>query len=164
MEPIETVGKMVLAEGDVADRMALRDLVERYAQAVDRRDIDTVVSLFTEDGVLLSHLTPGTEERPLERRGHDDLRRGLGLGLAVYSSTTHLIGGQVIDHVAGDAAAGTTACLAHHVYEDDEGGRRLTVMAIRYEDRYHRDGGGWRFAERRLRLQWSDDRPLTARS
>ena len=155
---------MMPLEGDVADRIALRDLVERYAQAVDRGDVDTVVSLFTEDGVLLTHLTPESEETPLERRGHESLRRGLGLGLAVYSTTTHVIGGQVIDHLAGDEAAGTTTCLAHHVYEGDDGGERLTVMAIRYEDRYRRQRGGWRFAERRLRLQWSDDRPLTQRS
>lgn len=149
-------------EGRLADRIALRELVERYAQAVDQRDIDTVVNLFTEDGVLLSHLMPGTEETPLERRGHDQLRRSMELGLARYTSTTHVIATQVVD-LAGDDASGTTTCLAHHVYAGDESGERLLVMAICYRDRYRRQHGSWRFAERRLELQWSDDRPLTGR-
>jgi hypothetical protein len=76
---------------------------------------------------------------------------------------THVVGGQVLDHLGAADARGTTACLAHHVYTDDRGAERLLVLAIRYEDRYLRQEGSWRFAERRLRLQWSDDRPLTPR-
>jgi uncharacterized protein (TIGR02246 family) len=149
-------------EGDSADRIELRDLVERYAFAVDAGDIDGVVNLFTDNGVMLSHLMPGTEEEPFERRGRDQLRRALELGLAQYEQTTHLIGGHVIE-LDGDEADGTTACLAHHVYSTDGGEERLFVMAIRYHDRYVKEHGLWRFAERRLRLEWSDDRALAGR-
>lgn len=142
-----------------SDRLALRDLVERYAWAVDARDIVGVVGLFVEDGVMLSHLLPGTEETPFERRGHDQLRRALELGLAQYDRTTHVIGGQTVDLV-GDDADGTTVCLAHHVYRADGGEERLLVMAIRYHDRYTKVGGSWRFAQRRLRLEWREDRSL----
>jgi ketosteroid isomerase-like protein len=157
------VAEVATPRGDPADHVALRDLVERYARAVDSGDIETVVGLFAEDGVLLSHLLPGTEETPFERSGHDQLRRGLQRGLSQYRVTTHLIGGQVIDDISGDDATGTTSCLAHQVYATDQGEERVIVLAIRYEDRYRRLHGGWRFAERRLRLQWSDDRPLSAR-
>jgi ketosteroid isomerase-like protein len=153
---------VVAGENDVTDRMALRDLVERYALAVDNRDLDTVVELFIDDGILLSHLMPGTEKTPLARQGHDELRRVLKLGLAQYMATTHVIGGHVIE-LAGDEATGDTTCIAHHVYQGDDVEIRLLVMAIHYEDRYRRQQGRWRFAERRLRLQWSEDRPLTAR-
>jgi uncharacterized protein (TIGR02246 family) len=148
-------------ESDGADRIALRDLVERYALAVDARDIDTVVNLFTEDGVMLSHLMPGTEGTPLERQGHEQLRRALELGLAQYRRTTHVIGGQVIQ-IEGDESVGTVACLAHHVYGTDQGDERLLVMAIRYHDHYSKRQGSWRFAERRLRLEWREDRPLSS--
>jgi ketosteroid isomerase-like protein len=147
-------------QGDSPDRSALRDLVERYALAVDSRDIDRVVDLFTEDGVLLSHLMPGTEETPLERRGHEKLRRALELGLAQYTATTHLIGGQAVE-VQGDTAEGTTVCLAHHLYGAD-GGDRLLLMAIRYYDTYAKEHGVWRFSQRRLRLDWREDRPLAS--
>lgn len=144
---------------DSEDRMALRDLVERYAMAVDARDIDTVVGLFTDDGVMLSHLDPGTEETPFERRGRAQLRRALERGLARYRSTTHVIGGQVIE-LDGSGGRGTTACLAHHVYDAEDGAERLLVMAIRYHDRYVKAGGRWRFGERRLKLEWRHDHPL----
>lgn len=156
---------MAHLEADSADHIALRDLVERYALAVDARDVDAVAQLFSEDGVMLSHLLPGTEETPSEHRGHEQLRRALELGLARYTRTTHVIGGQVVE-LEGDEADGTTACLAHHVYAtgdgagDDAGGERLLVMAIRYHDRYVKQHGLWRFAERRLRLEWREDRPL----
>jgi ketosteroid isomerase-like protein len=150
---------MAQLDGDSADRIALRDLVERYAWAVDARDIDAEVGLFAEEGVLLSHLMAGTEETPLERRGHTQLRRALELGLAQYQRTTHVIGGQVVE-LAGDEARGTTQCLAHHVYRAGDGADRLLVMAIRYHDRYCKQDGSWRFAERRLRLEWRDDRSL----
>ncbi len=144
---------------DTEDRIELRALVERYAQAVDANDTAAVVALFTEDGRLLSHLMPGTEVDPLVRTGHDQLRRALDAGLALYRQTTHVIGGQVLE-LDFDGASGTTVCLAHHVYDAAAGGRRLLIMAIRYEDSYVRRHGMWRFAERRLRLDWRDDRPL----
>lgn len=149
---------MASLEFDTAHRLELRALVERYAQAVDARDFDTVVHLFTEDGVLLSHLNPGTEHTPLERRGRDQLHHALETGLSRYRSTTHLIGGHAAE-LDGDVADGMTVCLAHHLY-DLEGGSRMLVMAIRYEDRYAKHHGLWRFTQRRLRLEWREDRPF----
>jgi ketosteroid isomerase-like protein len=146
---------------DTEDRLELRVLVEEYARAVDAKDVAAVVALFAEDGRLVSHLLPGTEVEPLVRSGHEKLRKALDLGLAQYELTTHVIGGQTLE-LDGDAASGLTVCLAHHVYADPAGtGRRLLVMAIRYEDAYVRRRGLWRFAERRLRLDWRDDRPLS---
>jgi len=36
-------------------------------------------------------------------------------------------------------------------------------MAVRYDDTFVRQSGTWRFAERQLRLDWRDDRPVTER-
>lgn len=83
--------------------------------------------------------------------------------MAPYLATTHVVGGQVLDvDTDGERARGETVCLAHHVYQRDEG-RRLLVMAVRYQDEYVRESGVWRFAERQLRLDWRDDRPLADR-
>ena len=149
---------MTPPHSDLEARIELRALVEEYGGAVDAKDVPAVVALYTEDGRMLSHLLPGTEVEPYVRTGHEELRRALDAGLAMYLQTTHVIGGQVLE-LEGATARGTTTCLAHHVYDGPEG-RRLLVMAIRYEDRYAHHGGLWRFAERRLRLQWRDDRPL----
>ncbi len=146
----------------VADRTALRDLVDAYAFHVDRGDAEAVASLFTADGRLVSRLHKQAAEAPIVRVGPQEIAGALVAGLDRYIGTTHVVGGQVVD-IDGDTATGNTVCLAHHVYEA-AGGRRMLVMAVRYADTYARQAGGWFFAERQLGLDWREDRPLEDRS
>ena len=138
----------------VEDRAALRDLVEAYGRAIDRRDASLLVSLFTEDGALVFY-EDGAPAR--ERRGHDALA-GIIDYVSRYSVTTHFIGNHTA-WVDGDRATGETYCLAHHVSERD-GEQRLVVMSIRYQDGYVRTGGAWKFERRDFLLDWQEDRPL----
>jgi uncharacterized protein (TIGR02246 family) len=149
------------APEDVAARVALRLLVDTYAQAVDRGDTEAVAGLFTPDGELIAHFHAGPDGTPVVRRGRAEIAAALVAGLRPYTGTTHVVGGQVAD-IAGTQAHGETVCLAHHVYER-AGERRLLVMAVRYEDDYVSAGGSWRFARRQLRLDWRDDHPMAER-
>ena len=145
----------------VADRVALRDLVDAYARHVDRRDAQSVASLFTVDGRLVSRLHDAAGDAPVVREGRREIATALVAGLDRYVVTTHIVGGQVVA-IDGDGATGDTVCLAHHVYEK-AGARRLLVMAVRYSDTYARHRGGWGFAERRLTLDWREDRAMEER-
>jgi hypothetical protein len=144
----------------VADRVALRGLIDAYAHHVDRRDVDAVAGLFSVDGRLVSHLQAAGDP-PIVRRGRADIAAALVAGLGRYLGTTHVVGGQVVD-VDGDGAAGEATCLAHHLYERD-GERRMLVMAVRYADTFVRSAGVWEFDQRELRLDWRDDRVSEAR-
>jgi uncharacterized protein (TIGR02246 family) len=146
----------------LADRAALRDLVDAYARHVDRHDAEAVASLFTADGRLVSRLHHAADNAPIVRRGREEIASALVTGLDRYIATTHIVGGQVV-HLDGDVATGETVCLAHHVY-DAAGGRRMLVMAVRYTDTYARQPEGWGFAERQLDLDWRQDRALEDRS
>jgi hypothetical protein len=148
-------------EGDVAARVALRLLVDTYARHVDRRDTDAVAALFSAQGRLVAHFYSSADGSPTVRTGRAEIAAALVAGLERYLGTTHVVGGQVLD-IEGERASGETVCLAHHVYERDDG-RRLLVMAVRYQDEFVREAGTWRFAERQLRLDWRDDRPMTER-
>ena len=143
---------------EVVDRLALRALVDTYARAVDDVDVDGVVELFAPDGQLVAHAGGGD---PLVRSGRADITDALTGGLARYHLTTHVVGGQVVTFDAA-GASGVTTCLAHHIY-DGAGGSRLLVMAVRYDDRYVRLDGRWRFARRELHFDWRDDRPVGER-
>jgi ketosteroid isomerase-like protein len=145
----------------VADRLALRDLVDAYARHVDRRDAAAVAALFTADGRLVSRLHNAAADAPIVRRGRDEIATALVAGLDRYVATTHIVGGQVVT-IEGDGATGDTVCLAHHVYEN-AGGRRMLVMAVRYTDKFAREPGGWGFAERQLHLDWREDRAMEDR-
>jgi hypothetical protein len=52
-------------------------------------------------------------------------------------------------------------CLAHHVIEA-EGAATLIFASIRYLDRFCRVDGSWRFAERRLYVDWTETRRLNS--
>jgi hypothetical protein len=77
--------------------------------------------------------------------------------LNVYRATTHF-NGQSTVQLDGDRATGVSYCLAHHVSDAD--GAALMIASIRYLDRFARVDGAWRFAERKLYVDWTETRPL----
>lgn len=133
---------------------ALRHLVDRYADAVDRRDGATLRSLFGENGILRVQ----TEDGPLE----DEWRGGAVVEslhvLEPFTSTFHHVGGCVFEKEEDGAVRGRVRCLAHH-YERTANGPVDLVMMIVYHDRYEGEGGRWRIAERRVAIQWTELHP-----
>jgi len=123
------------------DRLVARDeirqLVARYAVAMDARDLDAVVALFVDD-VRLGH---GRQGRPALR---DDLDHALrDMPLTILNVGTHLI------DVDDDAhARGVVYCRG-----ELQLGERWVVQMIQYRDTYERRDGAWRFA-RRQHLLW----------
>jgi hypothetical protein len=134
---------------DVGDLIALRQLVDIYADAVDRGDGPALAALFTPDGFL--------QARGQEWRGPrvaDSLEV-----LEVFDRTFHHVGGAVFESDGdGDGAAGRVHCLAHHHQHTDSGPVDL-VMMIRYHDRYASVEGKWLFAERRVVIEWTETHP-----
>ena len=133
----------------VEDRLALRELADRYARAVDRRDWALAERLFTGDCVLVG---PG-----YELVGREAILAGLRR-IDRYDATQHSVHNQLVD-VTGDRATGETYCTAHHLYQ--RGGRRRKLSwGIRYQDRCAREAGAWRYERRELLLDWAQDLPL----
>ena len=144
-----------------SDRLDLRSLVDRYAVGADRRDAATVAALFEEDGRLLVHRNGEGSPATSEVIGRTALEAAIA-SLVRWTSTTHLVGQQVVE-VDGDEATGVTYCLAHHLGDRGDPSRNR-VDSIRYLDRYRRHPGGWRFVERRLCFDWTEIRTVVARS
>jgi uncharacterized protein (TIGR02246 family) len=137
------------------DRLAISDLVNTYAQGVDRKDIDGVCELFSDRGVLAVVSAPGVEPRRIE--GREAIRESLG-DLHRYKATFHA----TTSHTAvlhGDRATAETGCVAHHVTGED-GSERDRVWYLRYTDSLVREDGQWRFAERELRVEIVTKGPL----
>jgi hypothetical protein len=144
---------------EMADRLAIRGLVDAYAYCADRRDAAGQMALFTEDTrfVVYMDAASATPTQVVEGRA--------GLApifhhLNVYKATTHFNGQSTVE-LDGDRASGVSYCLAHHVSEAD-GGATLMVASIRYLDQFSRIGGAWRFAERRLYVDWTETRRLNS--
>ncbi len=77
-----------------------------------------------------------------------------------YDATTHFVGQSTIFTLTDNGATGEAYCLAHHVTIDG-GKRRLMVASLRYQDTFVKIEGAWLFAERRLYVDWIDERPLS---
>ena len=144
---------------EIADRLALRTLVDRYAATVDARDAGAFAALFTAEAVLAVYETEDGEP-VVEYRGHEGLREVMGL-LRSFTSTFHLMANHLCE-IEGDRADGEVYCMAHHLTEDGAAATDL-VMYIRYRDAYARTPDGWRFARRDVLRQWTEERPAERR-
>ena len=143
---------------EVADRIAIRNLVDAYAHCADRRDAAGQMALFTADTVFEVFMDSKLAEPTFVIHGRDGLAPVFA-DLNQYHATTHF-NGQSTVQLAGDSATGETYCIAHHLTVKD-GQRSFMVASLRYLDKFVRQDGSWRFAARRLLVDWTDTRPST---
>jgi ketosteroid isomerase-like protein len=139
------------------ERRELQELVEGYAQAVDRADGSAVADLFTEDGVLATWMDPATRKATGENKGRPAIAKAVN-GLSRYAATHHTISSHS-STVDGAHATGETLCTAHHVTEDN-GSKSDRVLYIRYLDTFARTSGPWLFSRREVHVQWSSTLPV----
>ena len=144
-----------ITTAELADRLAIRALVDAYARCADRRDADGQKSLFTEDTHFVVYMDGEGSEPTQELIGREALTPVFE-NLNSYDATTHF-NGQSTVALAGDRATGESYCLAHHVFTDGDE-RKLMIASLRYHDTFVRLGGTWRFAERKLFVDWTETR------
>jgi hypothetical protein len=151
-----------LSPAEAADRLALRELFDAYAHCADRRDAEGQKALFTDDtrfavymdgeGSEPTSVLQGREalmqrlRRPESLRGHDALQR---------PKHGH--------HRREPRHRRESYTIAHHVYTEDST-RKIMIASLRYLDTFTKIDQSWYFAERKLILDWSETRSLTAQT
>ena len=145
---------------EAADRLALRELFDAYAHCADRRDAEGQMALFTKDTRFLVFMDAKSPEPTQELNGRDSLAPVFD-NLNTYTATTHFNGQSTVT-LNGDTATGESYCIAHHLTIADDGSRTLMIASIRYLDHFAKEEGQWRFAERRLMVDWTDTRVSVA--
>jgi len=144
---------------EAADRLAIRELVDSYAHCADRRDAKGQMSLFTADTHFVVFMNAKDSKPTWELRSRDALAPVFA-DLNKYDATTHFVGQSTIFSLTDKEASGETYCLAHHVTVA-EGKRCLMIASLRYLDTFVKQDGGWLFAERRLYVDWTEERALS---
>jgi uncharacterized protein (TIGR02246 family) len=140
---------------ELADRQAIRALVDAYAHCADRRDADGQKALFTDDTHFVVYMDGEGTDPSQELNGREALTPVFA-DLNRYEATSHFNGQSTIA-LDGDRATGESYCLAHHL--SAEGGERtLMVASLRYRDTFVKRDGAWLFAERKLYVDWTDTR------
>jgi ketosteroid isomerase-like protein len=150
---------VTMSPTEAADRLAIRELVEAYAHCADRRDAKGQMALFTEDThfvVFMNAKDPKPSQELHSRAAlapvFDDLNK--------YAATMHFVGQSTILTLSGDRATGEAYTMAHHLTV--AGAKRsLMIAALRYGDMFMKQEGAWLFAERKLYVDWIEERALS---
>src|SRR5579871_5727882 len=102
---------------EVADRIAIRELVEAYAHCADRRDAKGQMALFTADTHFVVYMNAKDPTPSQELRSRDALAPVFA-DLNQYAATMHFVGQSTIVTLQGDRATGEAYTLAHHLTID----------------------------------------------
>ena len=123
------------------DRFEINELIARYGLVMDNRDRAAMPALFTAD-VEVRSLDGGMSASGREAAVEMYRRR-----LNVLGPSNHMTHDRIVRFDEQDADCATGLLLSHA-----EMARKGVAMiaAIRYQDRYRREAGRWRFSARTL--------------
>jgi ketosteroid isomerase-like protein len=124
------------------DKDAIRDLVLSYSRAIDRKDVDLLRDLYTEDATD-SH--GSSFDGPADQ--YCDF---IAAALPYMAYSGHHVCNHLVE-VEGDRGQGEVYAIALHYIPDraNPGAMIEDFMAVRYIDNYRRCADGkWRFAKR----------------
>jgi ketosteroid isomerase-like protein len=125
---------------DLIARSKIQQLVQRYALAVDGKDLDGIAELFPEDVDNGRH---GVGREGV-KNFYDQVFRG-------SRASVHFVGNHVIEFDDADHAHGVVYCQD---YGQDRQSDAWHDMTIAYWDFYERHGDDWLF-RRRIMKRWS---------
>ncbi len=148
-----------ISPSEAADRLAIRELVEAYAYCADRRDAAGQIALFTPDTHFVVYMDAKNPTPSQELHSRDALARVFA-DLNKYQATMHFVGQSTISSLAENHATGQAYCLAHHLTVDGDH-RRLMIATLRYHDTFAKVDSARLFAERRLFVDWLEERTLS---
>jgi SnoaL-like domain len=139
-----------------ADRQAIRNLVDQYAYCADTRDAQGQMALFTEDTRFIVFMDAKSSEPTQVINKRADLFPVFD-NLNIYRATMHFNGQSTVLQLNDDTATGISYCIAHHQTIKD-GTQKLMIANIKYHDSFVKQNGKWLFAERKLMVDWIENR------
>ena len=143
--PVASEKDLALLAGMVkeqADRQAICNLNILYARAVDDRDIDTLVGMYTPDGVF--------DRRGTRAEGSEAIRAAYVSSFHSYRTTLHSPHPGVTQMRSDGTASGWSHGHAELVTRGV-----LVLASFRYEDDYRCIDGRWMFARRSLTFMYA---------
>jgi ketosteroid isomerase-like protein len=144
------------------DLWAIEQVVYRYAHGIDARDLEMVLSCFTDDAEV-------DYDGRIQRRGAAELRELFGgpterrrassgmVGLDTVERTTHHMTNVLIE-LDGEHAAVQTTALAFLAGRRD-GSEVVVQRGLRYVDQFVRRDGNWAIEHRVHSMVWSSAVP-----
>jgi ketosteroid isomerase-like protein len=142
---------------EAADRLAIRELVEDYARCADQRDAKGQMALFIPDAYFVVYMNARDPTPSREIHSREELVEVFA-DLKMYTATMHFLGQTTILTLANERGTAETYCMPHHYIAGKN--QSLMIAALRYADTFVKMDGAWLFAERRLYVDWLEQREL----
>jgi len=137
---------------DIADRLAIGQLLDEYARGIDSRDWDLVVSCFTDDA-FLDYTAFGSIKGPV-----DEVVDWLREALSAFAMSQHHITNRHIT-IDGDEAVVSAELLAVMGMATDPGKMSMMFTGGQYNDRLVRTSEGWKISKRTCDRGWLASAP-----
>ena len=136
---------------ELVAREEIRDLLNRYSHAIDRRDWQGFADIFWPDGLVEYGLYNDVAANfaPIVEQVYIDSRIDI---------TQHFLGNCIL-RVEGSRAYGETYVHALHRVPRDDGGFRDVIMGCRYLDSFECRDGIWRISHRKVAFDWFREFP-----
>lgn len=124
---------------EIADRLDIQQLINRYAYHIDLGEVDAWVDLFEEDAVL----DESAMEMPVVA-GHAEIRAYANQLVGDNLHVVHFMTNHIVSEVVDGRASGTVFGFVEAMTRSNGHGRYY----ILYRDSYRKAYGTWRFSKR----------------
>lgn len=132
-------------------REEIRELVLLYSRGVDRKDAALLRTLYARDAT-------DTHGDSFDG-GAEEYVQFLERAFPYMRYSGHHVCNHLIS-VDGDEGEGEVYAIAYHVIPDGKGGWLEDFGCVRYVDRYRKEDGRWRFAQRVVSYDVRTQRPF----
>lgn len=140
---------------ELADRMALKGLVDTFSNLADTKDVEAQVLLFTDSAEVIS--CHGSQVSS-HLKGRKELAKRFKAFLDRFDVVYHINGQQTVK-LDGDKASGIAYCQV--VLVRMENGRKvMTTQGVRYDDEYVRQNGKWLINKRMSHFEWTNKQKI----
>ena len=139
----------------LADRVALKDLVDTFSILADSKDVHTQVQLFTENATSETFVAGASVSKLTGRKQLED---AFGSFLKNFETVYHFNGQQKVT-INGDKASGTSYCTVTLI--GTENGKKMkTTIGVVYNDEFVRENDHWLIANRKANFDWQEKREM----
>ena len=140
----DTTGQVPSA-AELADRLAIQDVINRHSRGVDRADAEILKSAYWPDAEVAYGGFDGPAHTFCE---------SLPQGIRRYKSTQHNVSNTTIDFNGNDAVAETYVTAFHYLAQDDAPDTEMHYFG-RYVDHMQKRGDTWKILFRRVVMDWN---------
>ncbi len=130
---------------ELADEMAIRQVLAAHSRGVDRADEAILKSAYWEDATV-AYGGPDSSAMAF--------CEALPGAIRAWARTQHVLGQSLIE-LDGDKARVETYVTAWHYGSADDGRDREMIYLGRYLDRMQRRGGVWKISHRTALMDWN---------